>query len=196
MSSFSPVRRRLICSVAAGSTSLLATGARSAPVLPLSELAKPGRVLMLRHANAPGIGDPPGFKLGDCSTQRVLDATGRAQAARLGGQIAQAGISKATVYSSQWCRCLETARLLKLGETIELAPLNSFFGRSSSREGQLAEVRWFLHALPKDGPLVVLVTHQVMITSFTNEGIASGAGAVFELAPGREPRLIGEIPAA
>ena len=61
--------------------------------MPLSGLAKPGRVLMLRHAQAPGIGDPPGFRIGDCTTQRNLDAGGRAQAARIGQRLAEAGLT-------------------------------------------------------------------------------------------------------
>ncbi len=190
-----PARRLLLLRATAAALLPGAVQAQSTAILPMAELAKPGRVLMLRHANAPGIGDPPGFKLGDCSTQRVLDAAGRAQAKRLGERIAQAGVTAATVYSSQWCRCLETARLLALGAPIELASLNSFFDRSANREGQVAEVRRFLHALPKGASLVVMVTHQVMITAFTRSGIASGAGAVFELVPDGEPRLIGEIAA-
>ena len=99
----------------------------AADVISLTELAKPGRVLMLRHANAPGIGDPPNFKLEDCSTQRNLDAAGRAQAQALGRRLAQAGVREARVYSSQWCRCLETARLLNLGPVTPQPALNSFF---------------------------------------------------------------------
>ncbi len=122
-----------------------------AETLPLTELAKPGRVLMLRHAQAPGVGDPPGFRLDDCATQRNLDDSGRRQARALGSRLANAGVATARVYSSQWCRCLETARLLQLGPVSELPALNSFFERSQDRDatscraallpGQLA-ARW------------------------------------------------------
>ncbi len=88
-------------------------GGSVAATLPLSELAKPGRVLILRHAEAPGVGDPPGFRLGDCATQRNLNESGRRQAQALGARLANAGVTTAQVYSSQWCRCLETARLLR-----------------------------------------------------------------------------------
>lgn len=189
------MRRRVLAVLVAAPWVGTGAAAIAAPALPLTELAKPGRVLMLRHANAPGVGDPPGFQLRDCSTQRVLDEAGRAQAVRLGERLARAGVERASVYSSQWCRCLETARLLRLGTPVELPALNSFFERAHSRDAQVAEVRRFLQTLPADGPLVVLVTHQVMITAFTNEGVASGAGAVFELTPGAAPRLIGDIPA-
>jgi len=174
---------------------LLAFTVHAAEPLPLGELAKPGRVLMLRHANAPGIGDPPNFKLDDCSTQRNLDAAGRAQAAKLGERLATAGVARAQVYSSQWCRCLETARLLQLGPVRELPALNSFYGRTDERAPNLAALRAFLAGLPADGPPVVLVTHQVTISAFTGEGVASGGGAVFELNGSGAPRVLGEIQA-
>ena len=76
-----------------------------------------------------------------------------------------------------------------------MPPLNSFFQRSANRDTQLVALRRFISGLPADGKLVVLVTHQVTISAFTNQGIAAGAGAVFELVEGSEPRLIGEIAA-
>ncbi len=171
----------------------LAFAAHAAEPLSPAELAKPGRVLMLRHANAPGIGDPPGFRLDDCATQRNLDAAGRAQAARLGERLAQAGVARAKVYSSQWCRCLETARLLKLGPVDELPALNSFYGRTQDRDANVAALRAFLAALPVDGPPVVLVTHQFTIGAFTGGGIDSGGGTVFALNGSGAPRVLGDI---
>jgi broad specificity phosphatase PhoE len=99
------------------------------------------------------------------------------------------------VYSSQWCRCLETARLLDLGAVKELPALNSFFGRPQAREENLALLRSFLAGLPPDGPPVVLVTHQFTISAFIGEGIASGGGALFELNGTPAPRWIGRIAA-
>jgi phosphohistidine phosphatase SixA len=158
-----------------------------------SELARPGRLLMLRHANAPGLGDPPNFTLGDCSTQRNLDAAGRAQASELGARLARAGVTGAVVYSSQWCRCLETAQLLKLGPPRELPSLNSFYGRAQQRDPSLRALREFLAGLPVGGPPVILVTHQVTITAFTGRGTASGGGTVFELDGSGTPRVLGEL---
>jgi phosphohistidine phosphatase SixA len=169
--------------------------AAAAETLPPSELAKPGRLLMLRHALAPGTGDPQGFKLGDCATQRNLDAAGRAQAAQLGARLARAGVARAEIHSSQWCRCLETARLLKLGPVKELPALNSVFNRPQDREPNLAALRAFLARLPAGGPPVVLVTHQVTVTAFTGRGIGSGGGALFELNGTGAPRLLGELEA-
>jgi phosphohistidine phosphatase SixA len=180
----------------AGALALLAAAAAAAAAAgPLSpaELAKPGRVLMLRHANAPGIGDPPGFRLDDCATQRNLDAAGRAQATRLGERLAQAGVARAKVYSSQWCRCLETARLLKLGPVAELPALNSFYGRAQDRDANVAALRAFLAALPVDGPPVVLVTHQFTIGAFTGGSTDSGGGTVFALNGSGAPRVVGDL---
>jgi len=163
--------------------------------LPLTELAKPGRVLMLRHAQAPGVGDPPGFRLDECSTQRNLDDSGRRQARALGTRLANAGVANARVYSSQWCRCLETARLLQLGPVSELPALNSFFERSQERDATIAALRSFLASLPADGPPVVLITHQVTINAFTSAGTPSGGGSIFQLDGTGNPRWLGTLPA-
>lgn len=187
--------RRLAATLAAAALACLAVAARAAEPVPLEELAKPGRVLMLRHANAPGVGDPPGFSLSDCSTQRNLDAAGRAQARELGERLARAGVPRAKVYSSQWCRCLETARLLQLGPVTELPALNSFFGRSQDRQSNVAALRAFLARLPADGPPVVLVTHQFTLNDFTSQGTVSGGGTIFQLDGTGEPRALGAIQA-
>jgi phosphohistidine phosphatase SixA len=174
---------------------LLASGAATAQTVALTELAKPGRVLMLRHANAPGTGDPPQFRLDDCATQRNLDAAGRAQARRLGEQLARAGITKARVFSSQWCRCLETATLLGLGTVEPLPALNSFYPVPEQRDARMAALRSFLASLPVDGPPVVLVTHQFTISEFTGGGVPSGGGSLFRLDGTGQPRWLGAIAA-
>ncbi|MBE0620077.1 MAG: histidine phosphatase family protein [Burkholderiales bacterium] len=174
---------------------LPARGLWAADALPLAELAKPGRVLMLRHAYAPGTGDPPNFRLDDCTTQRNLDARGRAQAAALGERLAQAGIPRAKVYSSQWCRCVETARLLKLGAVEVLPALNSFYQREEERDAKVAALRSFLATLPADGPPVILVTHQFTINAFTDSGTPSGGGSVFQLNGSGTPLRLGAIEA-
>lgn len=154
-------------------------GRQSADALGL--LAQPGHVLLLRHANAPGAGDPPGLRLGDCSTQRNLDERGRAQAKRLGERLRAAGLADARVFTSQWCRCRETARLLQLGPTEDLPALNSFFAEPETREPRIRALRAFLDRLPRDGPPVVLVTHQLTITALTGHFPAAGEGLVVRL---------------
>lgn len=161
---------------------LLAAGTAAADPTPAVEsLTAGGTVLMLRHARAPGTGDPPGFRLGDCATQRNLDGVGREQARHIGRWLRRQGVAAAQVFSSQWCRCLETARLLELGPVAELPALNSFFARAAERATRLAALRGFLADLPSGGPLVVLVTHQVTITALTGETVGSGAGVLLRL---------------
>jgi len=169
--------------------------AHAADRIPLSELAKPGRVLMVRHALAPGTGDPAEFGLRDCATQRNLNADGRAQAARLGRRLAEAGVTRPKIYSSQWCRCLETARLLELGPVEELPALNNLFGRPQNRDPQVAALRTLLAELPPDGAPVIWVTHGSTILALTGYGAASGGGVVFALDGTREPRVLGGIDA-
>lgn len=123
--------------------------------------------VLLRHAVAPGTGDPDNFVLGNCLTQRNLSATGREQAAAIGAQFRGNRVQKARVLSSQWCRCLETADLLKLGPVEELPLLNSFF-RYYERSGQQTrKLEEWLGRQDFTRPLV-LVTHQVNITALTN----------------------------
>ncbi|MGH6903563.1 MAG: histidine phosphatase family protein [Geminicoccaceae bacterium] len=167
--------------------------AAAAAAFPIERLDQGGYVLMVRHARAPGTGDPDHFRLGDCATQRNLDDEGRAQARRLGARLRAAGIAAAEVYSSQWCRCLETAALMDLGPVEELPALNSFHQRPADRQPNLEALREFLAGLPADGPLVVLVTHQVTIAAITGRGVISGEAVILEADGTEEPRVVGRI---
>ena len=151
-----------------------------------------GHVALLRHALAPGTGDPAAFALGDCGTQRNLSAAGRAQAARIGARLRENRIAAAQVYSSQWCRCMETARLLDLGRVEELPALNSFFRRYEREEAQTRAIRtWLTEQTP--GTPVVLVTHQVNITALTGVYPASGELVVVRLRPDGTLDVVGSI---
>lgn len=152
-----------------------------------------GHVLMLRHAYAPGSGDPADFRLGDCRTQRTLNEQGRAQATAIGEWLKARGIARARVFSSQWCRCLETAERLDLGPVTPLPALNSFFQRPEDREPNLAALRRFLADQPRDGELVVLVTHFVTIAGITGEGVGSGQGVVLDLGTGAPYPAVGRL---
>lgn len=147
----------------------------------LVELSGPGRIVLMRHALAPGTGDPAHFQLGDCATQRNLDAHGRRQARAAGAALRGAGIDVAAVYSSQWCRCLETAELLAIGAVQPLPALNSFYEDRASEADRTTAMRRFLADLPRDGGLTVFVTHQVNITALTGESVASGEMKVLRL---------------
>ena len=159
----------------------------------LVRLQQGGHVLLLRHAVAPGFGDPPGFRLGDCTTQRNLDERGRAQALAIGDALRARGIRDARVYSSQWCRCLETASLMNLGPVTPLPALNSFFERTQDREQNLVALRDFLARQPADGSPLILVTHHVNIQAVTGINVGSGEGVVLQLQPGEAPRLVGRL---
>ena len=159
----------------------------------VEELKAGGRVLMIRHAYAPGTGDPPHFRIGDCSTQRNLDQRGRSQARAIGDWLRDRGIVSARVFSSQWCRCVETAELMDLGPVNELPALNSFFSRPQDREPNLRALRDFLSEQPPDGELIVLVTHFVTISAVTGEGVSSGEGVILRLGENASPEVIGRL---
>lgn len=145
----------------------------------LQRLAEPRTHAILRHAIAPGTGDPANFTLGDCTTQRNLDDRGRAQAEAIGAAIRATGIRIHRVLTSQWCRSAETARLLGLGAVIEEPALNSFFADRSTRDVQTEATRALLAALPAS-ETAVLVSHQVNITALT--GIYPRSGEVVVIA--------------
>lgn len=160
---------------------------------PIERLDEGGYVVMLRHATAPGGGDPENFRLGDCATQRNLSDEGRAEARRLGERLRAQGIASAEVYSSQWCRCLETAQLLDQGPVEPLPALNSFFSRPADRAPNLDALRRFLAGLPEDGPPVILVTHQVTISAITGRGAASGEAIILAADGTGRPPVVGTI---
>jgi broad specificity phosphatase PhoE len=161
----------------------------------LQQLARPGHVLIMRHAHAPGGGDPSGMVIDDCATQRNLDERGRAQAKRLGARLREAGLAELRVFTSQWCRCRETGRLLDVGRVEDLPALNSFFAQPERREAQLRMLRTFLAELPRDGRPVVLVTHQVNITALTGFYPDSGDGLVLRLLHDGGFKRVAELPA-
>ncbi|WP_020408707.1 histidine phosphatase family protein [Hahella ganghwensis] len=136
-------------------------------------------ILLMRHAIAPGFGDPADFQINDCRTQRNLSQEGRDQAAAIGRFLKQHGIKSATVLSSQWCRCLETARLLDVGEVEELPALNSFFQQPDVRQDRIEAMQRWLIDYRGSSP-TILVTHQVNITALTNYYPASGEVVVIQ----------------
>ncbi len=139
---------------------------------------KNGDIVLLRHANAPGVGDPDGFKLGDCSTQRNLDDAGRAQAQRFGALMRANKTKVGAVWSSQWCRTRETAALAFPDLNVrDVTAFNSFFAERGREPSQAREARALLKQWRGPGVLVV-VTHQVNITSLTSMTPASGEAVV------------------
>ena len=151
-----------------------------------------GNVLLIRHALAPGLGDPQNFDLNDCSTQRNLDGEGREQAFRIGEKIKAARIKFSKIYSSQWCRCLETAKNMNLGEITVEPGLNSFFQGIVPKDKTLDRLRKRLESVEAKQELVLMITHQVTITAVTGITVSSGGAVAFNTKSGesREVRIL------
>ena len=134
-----------------------------------------GGVLMIRHAaTEAGIGDPPGFVLGQCSTQRNLSEVGREESRRLGEWIRTQKLQPNAVLSSQWCRCQDTARLA-FGAFEDWSALNSTFAGQGDAGAQESAMRARLQNMPA-GRREVWVTHQVNMTALTEAypGLSEG----------------------
>jgi phosphohistidine phosphatase SixA len=151
-------------------------------------------VVLLRHALAPGSGDPASFQMGDCATQRNLSVAGRDQAGRLGAAFRQRDLDVVQVLSSQWCRCIDTATLMDLGPVQPLAPINSFFRDRSTAAQQTAQVQDYLRRQPQQG-IIVMVTHQVNITALTGVVPVSGQAVVITVGENGELDQVGLLDA-
>lgn len=143
----------------------------------LSELMKQGNiVLMMRHAYAPGVGDPVNFKLNDCSTQRNLNQEGISQARAIGNWLRSQGLTEATVYTSPWCRCIDTAKLINLGSPQILEAISSTFNEQDyATPAKKSLTEWLQNNLKKSNSKPqIMVTHQVNILAYTGVNTSSG----------------------
>lgn len=143
----------------------------------LAERFKTGdHVLLMRHAYAPGVGDPPGFSLERCETQRLLNDQGKRQSVRIGQWLRTQGVERASVYTSAWCRTRQTAELLGFGQVTVEPSLASFFGQPQQAAAQNQRLQDFiaraLRAMP--GQPLILVTHHVNIREFIGKDVGSG----------------------
>ena len=146
-----------------------------------------GCVVLMRHAvTVAGVGDPPGFRLDDCSSQRNLSDAGRQQARALGEAFQRERVQLAEVRSSAWCRCVDTAQLA-FGRHTVWAPLNSFF-QVGDRAAQTRAVLQGVAGV-KAPANWMLVTHQVNMTALTGEFPASGEVFVTRFDPSQPERL-------
>ena len=140
----------------------------------INELQKGGKLIFIRHAYAPGGGDPDNFDINDCTTQRNLSDSGRVQSQKIGNFFKENKISIGKVYSSEWCRCKETASIaFKKYETKKF--LNSFFSAkfSENRKKQIIDFNKFLSTWDEDQNLI-FVTHYVVISKILNYAPSSG----------------------
>ena len=151
-----------------------------------------GNIVLIRHAQTvPGFGDPPGFRLNDCNSQRYLSADGRAQSRRMGDRFRTEKIPIGPVLSSEWCRCYETAELA-FGKYKLWPPLNSFFEDYSTHEDQTQAVFKHIETFAGESNLI-LVTHQVNITALTGKTVSQGEAVVVRHDPERGFLVWGNI---
>ena len=152
---------------------LIAPQAKAALV---DDLKDGQHVLLMRHADAPGYGDPAGYVIGQCPTQRNLGDYGKKQAKAIGSWLRGQGINKAQIFSSPWCRCSDTAQLLELGSVKIETPLGSFFDDMSLEKKQTKELEQLIKSeLDKQSKLpIILITHHVNIRAFMGKNVSQG----------------------
>ncbi len=157
-------------------------------------LSRPGAIVLIRHAYAPGVGGPSGMRLDDCATQRNLNDQGRAQARRLGERLRQRGIRVDAVLNSPWCRTRDTAKLLMMGPTPRDEPaFGSFFAGQGDPARQTAAAREILRQWRGPGALVV-VTHQVNVQGLTGVSPSTAESLVVRVPAGNGPlQVLGRI---
>lgn len=155
-----------------------------------------GHVVLMRHAaTVPGIGDPAGFKLGQCSTQRNLSASGRRDAQRIGAAFRRHAVPVASVLSSHWCRCVDTAQLA-FGRVEPVAMLDSLFSDdAAARQRKLEAMRAWLARWNNAGNLV-LVTHDVNIRALAGVYASQGEMIVARAQPDGTLTVLGRLPHA
>lgn len=157
-------------------------------------LRKGGVALLLRHGQTePGIGDPPGFTLDNCSTQRNLSDVGRAELRDMASRLSGANVSFARTFTSQWCRCRETAKLLTgaSGSVADWVPLNSQFSGNAVVDSANAQVVAKIRQIPANESWL-LVTHQVNITATTGVVPVPGEGVLVQPA-GTGIKVLGRV---
>jgi phosphohistidine phosphatase SixA len=171
------------CAVMAAAPSAIAQELAQPAVF--TALQRGGLLVLVRHASAPGTFDPPGFKLDDCSTQRNLGEQGKLQAAAMGETLRSNGVPIEAVFSSQWCRCLETARLAFPSVAVEPSSfLNSPTGLPlDQRQMRIAQWRRHIQLFGQQKSKTknrVYVSHMFNIQDLTGEPIAEGQALVFD----------------
>ena len=140
----------------------------------INELKKGGKLIFIRHAYAPGGGDPDNFDINDCNTQRNLNNSGREQAKNIGNFFKENNIKIENVYSSEWCRCKETA-LIAFNKFETKNFLNSFFSSkfAQNKDSQINNLKEFIKN-NKGKQNLVFVTHYVVISENLNYLSSSG----------------------
>ena len=146
-------------------------------------------VIFLRHAIAPGYGDPSNFKLGDCNTQRNLSFEGIEQAKMIGDYFRTNKIKFSEILSSEWCRCIDTISNMGIGKWEEFEGLNSFF-QSFSDKSQVIKILLKKLDTIKDDDLILMVTHQVVISHITGISPSSGGVVLYSTLTGKSKNIV------
>ena len=156
------------------SISLIASIKADLPENLMSQLNDGGKLIFIRHAYAPGNGDPANFNLNDCSTQRNLSNEGRFQAKRIGEYFTKNKVKIDEVLSSEWCRCKETAKIAFENFSTN-SFLNSFYSPkyAKNKVKQVRALNDYIKDLESKKNLI-LVTHYVLISEVLNYGPSSG----------------------
>jgi len=146
-------------------------------------------ILLMRHADAPGFSDPAGHRLDQCSTQRNLGEFGKKQAERTGQWLSQEGIESAKVFSSPWCRCIDTANLLQKGPVTIDPALGSFFENMGQANQKTEALRQLVQKSLKQFPKtpIIMVSHHVNIEAFTGVVLGSGDMVLVKIGPHGKP---------
>jgi len=154
-----------------------------------------GYAVLIRHALAPGTGDPAGFRLDDCSTQRNLSSEGRRQAVAIGALWRRERLPVDRVLTSRWCRARDTARLLAVGK-VEAYPAfdSSFTVPEAVANRRTARVQALIDRHRGKRGVLVLVGHQVNITALTGVVPSSGGAVVVKARADGSLRVIGTLP--
>ena len=157
-------------------------------------LRKGGVVVVFRHALAPGTFDPPGMRLGDCSTQRNLSDAGRAQARRIGEWFKERQLQPAAVRSSPWCRCMDSATLA-FGTTEVWAALGSPHGAPETTGARhLHQVRKALvNASARSGRFEAWFTHMFVQSDLANDSTRSGDALVLQAHQHANPQVLARL---
>jgi phosphohistidine phosphatase SixA len=154
-----------------------------------------GYVLLMRHALAPGIGDPENFNVNDCSTQRNLSEQGRQDAQDIGAWLQRREVKIFRVESSRWCRAKETAQLLNIGTVRPNKNLDSLFRDADPLASpQTANIRKRIINHRKVRGLLVLVGHSVNIQALTGISLESGEGVLIRATPQGKIKVAGYSP--
>ena len=149
-------------------------------------------VALMRHADAPGAGDPPGWRLDDCGTQRNLSAEGRADARAVGDRLRKTRVPIAKVLSSPWCRCVDTASLLAMGP-VQIEPTFSNAFVLSDRRAELTQGARRLIASWRGPGSLLVVTHGSNIQALTGRSPASAEVLVVSAQADGSLREIGSL---